>query len=203
MSAGLPNLSVIDYLKADKEESAFNTKQSFVHIYKRKDCRRGRFSLIGFMTKNPLKIYVDADACPVKDEVIRVAERHQLQTFIVSNGGLRPNPNPLIQNIVVDAGADIADMWIAERAQGGDIVITSDIPLAARALENDATVLRHDGHAFTKDNIGNAIATRDLLADLREANPFQQSFNKPFSKRDRSNFLVALENSVQTNSSRK
>jgi len=164
---------------------------------KRNDCRLTSFSLRRSMTENAIKIYVDADACPVKDEIIRVAERHQLTTFIVSNGGLRPNPNPLIQNIVVDAGADVADMWIADRAQNGDIVVTGDIPLAARALENHATVLRHDGHLFTKENIGNALATRDLLADLREANPYQQSFNKPFSKRDRSNFLVALENSVQ------
>ena len=142
-------------------------------------------------------IYIDADACPVKEEVIRVAQRHQIKTFIVSNGGLRPSRVPLVEMVKVGSGADIADMWIAERAQPGDIVITADIPLAARAIENGADALRHDGHRFTQANIGNMLATRDLHADLREANPYHQSFNKPFSKSDRSAFLMALENTIQ------
>jgi uncharacterized protein len=142
-------------------------------------------------------IYVDADACPVKDEVVRVAQRHQIKTFIVSNGGLRPSRDPLVEMVTVGSGADIADMWIAERVRHGDIVITGDIPLAAKAIENGAEVLRHDGHHYTQANIGNMLATRDLHADLREANPYHQSFIKPFSKKDRSAFLMSLENRIQ------
>lgn len=142
-------------------------------------------------------IFIDADACPVKDEAVRVAERHGLKTFIVSNGGLRPNPHPLVENVIVPDGPDVADMWIADRAGPGDVVVTGDIPLAAKCIEADAQVIQHNGEVFTKSNIGNRLATRDLMADLRAADPFRQGGGKPFSKADRSRFLDMLEREVQ------
>jgi uncharacterized protein YaiI (UPF0178 family) len=142
-------------------------------------------------------IYIDADACPVKDETVRVAERHNVRVFIVSNGGLRPNLHPLVENVIVPDGPDIADMWIADRATKGDVVITGDIPLAAKTVESGARTIRHNGDMFTPANIGNQLATRDLMADLRGADPFFQGKGKPFSKVDRSNFLNALEREVR------
>ncbi|NIY73187.1 YaiI/YqxD family protein [Marivivens donghaensis] len=142
-------------------------------------------------------IYIDADACPVKAEVERVATRHGFKTFVVSNGGLRPSQNPLVENVIVPEGPDVADMWIADRAKGGDIVITGDIPLAAKCVEAGARVLKHNGEALTQANVGNALAMRDLMADLRSADPFRQGGGKPFSKADRSRFLDALEREVQ------
>jgi len=142
-------------------------------------------------------IYVDADACPVKAEVERVGTRHGTKMFIVSNGGLRPSPNPLVENIIVPDGPDVADMWIAERAGRGDVVITGDIPLAAKCVEAGARVLKHNGEALTEANIGNVLATRDLMADLRAADPFRQGGGKAFSKADRSRFLDALEREMQ------
>ena len=144
------------------------------------------------------QIYVDADACPVKQEVERVGTRHNLKMFIVSNGGLRPSQNPLIETIIVPDGPDIADMWIAERAGNGDIVITGDIPLAAKCVEAGAQVLKHNGEALTQANIGNVLATRDLMADLRSAVPFRQGGGRAFSKADRSRFLDALERTVRS-----
>jgi len=141
-------------------------------------------------------IYIDADACPVKDEVVRVAERHNVKVFIVSNGGLRPNLHPLVENIIVPDGPDIADIWIADRATKGDLVITGDIPLAAKTVASGARTIRHNGDMFTPANIGNQLATRDLMADLRGANPFFQGSGKPFGKADRSNFLNSLEREV-------
>ena len=142
-------------------------------------------------------IYIDADACPVKDETLRVANRHKLQVYIVSNGGMRPNPHPLVDIVVVDDGPDVADMWIADRVGKGDICITGDIPLAAKCLEKGGQALRHNGDAFTRANIGNQLAMRDLMNDMRAADPFHQGRGKPFSKADRSNFLNALEREVQ------
>lgn len=142
-------------------------------------------------------IYIDADACPVKAEVERVATRHGIKTFVVSNGGLRPSQNPLVEYVIVPEGPDVADMWIADRAKGGDIVITGDIPLAAKCVEAGARVLKHNGEALTQANVGNALAMRDLMADLRSADPFRQGGGKPFSKADRSRFLDALEREVQ------
>ena len=138
-------------------------------------------------------IYVDADACPVKAEVERVATRHKVQVFVVSNGGLRPSANPLTQNIIVPDGPDVADMWIAERAGPGDVVITSDIPLAARVVDGGAEVLKPNGEALTAANVKEALAMRDLMTDLRSADPFRQGGCKAFSKADRSRFLDALE----------
>lgn len=142
-------------------------------------------------------IYVDADACPVKAEVERVATRHGTKVFIVSNGGLRPSQNPLIETVIVPEGPDVADQWIADRAVAGDIVITGDIPLAAKCVAAGARVLKHNGEALTEANVGNALAMRDLMADLRSADPFRQGGGKPFSKADRSYFLNALEREIQ------
>ncbi|MDX8346675.1 YaiI/YqxD family protein [Cognatiyoonia sp. IB215446] len=142
-------------------------------------------------------IYVDADACPVKAEIERVGTRHKLKMFIVSNGGLRPSQNPLVETVVVPDGPDVADMWIAERATRGDAVITGDIPLAARCIENGALVLKHNGEALTEKNIGNVLAMRDLMADMRAADPFRQGGGKPFGKADRARFLDALERVVR------
>jgi uncharacterized protein len=142
-------------------------------------------------------IYVDADACPVKDEAERVATRHGLRLCIVSNGGLRPSANPLVETVIVDAGPDVADMWIADRAGAGDIVITGDIPLAAKCVASGARVLKHNGEALTQANIGNVLATRDLMADLRAADPFRQGGGKGFTKTDRSRFLEALDREIR------
>lgn len=143
------------------------------------------------------KIYIDADACPVRAETLKVAHRHRLQVYIVSNGGLRPDPHPLVETVVVEGGPDVADMWIAERVTKADICVTADIPLAAKCIEAGAQALRHNGDAFTSANIGNQMATRDLMNDLRAADPFRQGQGKPFSKADRSRFLDMLERAVQ------
>ena len=142
-------------------------------------------------------IYVDADACPVKAEVEQVATRYKVAVKLVCNGGIRPSANPLVELVVVDAGPDIADMWIAERAGPGDIVITTDIPLAAKAVEAGAKVLKPNGEALTPANIGNALATRDLMYDLRAADPFRHGGGKGFSKADRSRFLNALDQAMR------
>ena len=142
-------------------------------------------------------LYIDADACPVKTEAERVASRHQVKMYVVSNGGLRPSQNPLVETIIVPDGPDVADMWIAERAGQGDVVITGDIPLAAKCIESGAMVLKHNGEALTAANIGNVLATRDLMADLRAADPFRQGGGKSFTKSDRSRFLNALETTLR------
>jgi len=133
----------------------------------------------------------------VKDETLRVADRHKVKVYVVSNGGLRPNPHPLVETVVVPDGPDVADMWIADRIGKGDICITSDIPLAAKCLENGGRAIRHNGDTFTTANIGNQLAMRDLMADLREADPFRQGGGRPFSKADRSKFLEVLEREVR------
>jgi uncharacterized protein YaiI (UPF0178 family) len=143
------------------------------------------------------RIFVDADACPVRAEVERVAQRHGVSALMVTNGGLRPSAHPLVEIIYVPEGPDAADKWIAERAAPGDVVVTADIPLAAKCVESGARVLSPKGEAFTAANIGNLLATRDLMADLRAADPFRQGGGKPFSKADRARFLDALERSLQ------
>ncbi len=142
-------------------------------------------------------IYIDADACPVKDEALKVADRHGIKVFVVSNGGIRPNPHPLVESVIVSDGPDVADMWIADRATTGDVVVTGDIPLAAKCIEAGAQVIRHNGDVFTPANIGTQLATRDLMADLRAADPFRQGGGRPFSKADRSRFLDRLEGEVR------
>lgn len=144
-----------------------------------------------------MTLYIDADACPVKAEAERVATRHKLPMKLVSNGGLRLSQNPLVEVVIVPDGPDIADMWIAERAGPGDVVVTGDIPLAAKCVEAGAEVLRHNGERFTQANIGQQLAMRDLMADLRAADPFRQGGGKAFSKADRSRFLDALERAIR------
>ncbi|SDH40642.1 YaiI/YqxD family protein [Alloyangia pacifica] len=145
-----------------------------------------------------MTLYIDADACPVKEEAERVATRHRLRMVLVSNGGLRPSRNPLVEVVTVAAGPDEADMWIAERAGKGDVVVTSDIPLAARCIEGGARVLRPDGEVFTPGNIGAQLAMRDLMQDIRASDPFYQSGKgRSFTKNDRSRFLNVLEREVR------
>ena len=144
-----------------------------------------------------MSVYVDADACPVKSEIEKVATRHGTPVFMVANGGLRPSTNSLIETVFVSEGPDVADMWIAERAGAGDVVVTTDIPLAARCVEAGALVLRPDGRELTEANIGDVLATRDLMADLRAADPFRQSGSRAFSNSDRSRFLDALETAMR------
>ena len=142
-------------------------------------------------------IYVDADACPVKAEIEKVATRLGVRVKMVSNGGIRPSDNPLIESIFVDAGADEADMWIADRAKDGDLVVTSDMPLAAKCVEGGASVLKPNGEPLTQANVREALAMRDLAADLRAADPFRQGGGRPFSKADRSRFLDALDRALR------
>lgn len=145
-----------------------------------------------------MSIYVDADACPVKAEALRVAERHKVKVIYVSDGGVRPNPHPLAEVVVVAQGADAADDWIAERIGPGDICVTGDIPLADRCIKAGARAIRHNGELFTQANIGHQLAMRDLMADLRAANPLNQGGGgKAFTKADRSRFLEALERELR------
>ncbi|SNR33893.1 YaiI/YqxD family protein [Puniceibacterium sediminis] len=143
------------------------------------------------------KLYIDADACPVKDEAERVATRHKVTMYLVCNGGLRPPRNPLVELVMVPDGPDVADMWIAERAGPGDVVVTGDIPLAAKCVAAGARVLKHNGEALTEANIGAQLAMRDLMTDLRAADPFRQGGGKGFTKADRSRFLEALEREIR------
>ena len=139
------------------------------------------------------KIYVDADACPVKDEIIKVANRHKIQVFMVCNGGIRPFRNNLINLIIVSEGSDEADKWIFEKIKLEDIVVTSDIPLASKCIDKGASVLKHDGLILNVMNIGNLLATRDLMSDLRSSDPFLQGKSKNFTRADKGKFLNSLE----------
>ncbi|MEM8553903.1 MAG: YaiI/YqxD family protein [Pseudomonadota bacterium] len=138
-------------------------------------------------------LYIDADACPVKSEAERVAMRLKVPMVLVCNGGLRPPQNPLVSLQIVDEGPDVADRWIAEHCGLGDVVVTSDIPLADRCIKAGALVIQHNGEALTQANIGQRLATRDLMQDIRAANPFHQGGGSAFSKADRSRFLNALD----------
>ncbi len=141
-------------------------------------------------------IYVDADACPVKDEAVRVAERHGLVIYFVSNSFMRLPEGPLIRRMVVAEGADAADDWIAERILARDIAVTADIPLAARCIKRGAQVIGPTGQPFTEAGIGMALAMRDLKAHLRETGE-SKGYNASFSRADRSRFLQELEMAVQ------
>ncbi|MDQ2066835.1 YaiI/YqxD family protein [Xinfangfangia sp. CPCC 101601] len=140
-----------------------------------------------------MTLYIDADACPVKEEAERVTTRLKVRMVLVSNGGIRPSANPLVESHYVGAGLDEADRWIADHAGPGDVVVTSDIPLAARVIEGGAAVVKPDGTELTATNIGQVLATRDLMSDLRSADPFRQGGGRPFSKADRSRFLDVLD----------
>jgi hypothetical protein len=143
-------------------------------------------------------VYVDADACPVKAEAEAVATRHGVALKLVCNGGLRPSAHPLVEVVYVAEGLDAADRWIAERAGSGDVVVTSDMPLAHACVSAGATVLRHDGSRLTPANIGAALATRDLMTDLRAADPLGAGGGaRAFSRADRARFAQALEGALR------
>jgi len=142
------------------------------------------------------QIYVDADACPVKEEAAKVAARHGLVVTFVSNGGLRPSRDPMIRHVVVSKGADAADDWIVESAKANDIAVTADVPLAARLVPAGVHVLGPTGRPFTPETIGMAVAMRDLKQHLRETGE-SKGYNAAFSARDRSAFLSALDQAVR------
>jgi uncharacterized protein len=141
------------------------------------------------------EIFVDADACPVKAEVLRVAERHGMVVTMVANFGLRPSRDPMVRHVVVPQGADAADDWIVEHVEANDLVVTSDIPLASRALKKGAQVLGPTGKPFTEASIGMALAMRELNQHLRETGE-SRGFNAGFTAKDRQNFLQVFDQAV-------
>lgn len=143
-----------------------------------------------------LEIHVDADACPVREEVYRVAGRYGLKVWVVSNGWLRVPESPLFELVVVTEGLDRADAWIAERIGPGDIAITADVPLADLCVKRGARVIAPNGRPFTQSSIGSDLATRNLMTSLREAGEIRGG-GRPFGKQDRSRFLGALDAAVQ------
>lgn len=144
-----------------------------------------------------LHIYVDADACAVKQEVYRVAERYGLEVTLVANSWMRIPGASWLKLVVVEKGADAADDWIVEQAGGEDIVVTDDIPLAARCLDTGARVLGHKGKPFTDENVATALAHRQLMAQLREQGVMMGG-PAPFAKKDRSTFLQQLDQMINT-----
>ena len=143
----------------------------------------------------PIQIYIDADACPVKDEVYRVADRYGLKVWVVANSFMQVPQSPLIERVIVDGGFDAADNWIAEQAAPGAIVITSDIPLASRCVKAGADVIGNSGKPFTESSVGMALATRNLMQDLRAMGEITGG-PRPFAARDRSRFLSALDETI-------
>jgi uncharacterized protein len=143
-----------------------------------------------------MHIYIDADACPVKDEVYRVAARHRVAVTVVAVGFIRVPQDPMIARVAAGAAPDAADDWIAERAGAGDIVITADIPLASRCVKGGAEVIAPNGRPFTEQSIGMTLAVRNLMHDLRSAGETTRG-PRPFSPRDRSAFLSALEEAIR------
>ncbi len=143
-----------------------------------------------------MELFVDADACPVKEEIVRVGQRHQLKIYMVSNQRMRLPISHLIQPIIVRDGPDIADNWIVEQIQPNDIAITADIPLAARCLEKQARVVSPTGRPFDQEGIGMALAMRDLNAQLREVGIMNNN-SGAFTKKERSRFLCTLEETIQ------
>jgi uncharacterized protein YaiI (UPF0178 family) len=144
-----------------------------------------------------MKIYVDADACPVKKEIERVASRNKIEVLLVANGGLRPISHPLIQNVFVSTDSDAADKWIVDNGQSNDLVITADIILADNCIKKGMLVLKPNGEELNQANIGNTLSLRDLSSDLRSANPFFQGSGKTFSKQDKIRFLDNLEKIIR------
>ena len=147
-----------------------------------------------------IAIFIDADACPVKQEIYRVAERHALKgtalkVFVVSNAPIAVPRDEMIERVVVGTGMDEADNWIAERAKRGDIVVTADVPLASRSVKAGATVIAPNGKPFSEESIGMTLATRNLMDSLRSAGEITGG-PKPFSPRDRSEFLSALDRAI-------
>lgn len=142
--------------------------------------------------RHPIRILVDADACPVKNEVYKVAWRHKVRTSIVANSWMQVPNDPLVERVVVPSGLDVADDWIAERARKGIVVVTTDVPLAARCVKAGADVIAPTGKAFTEQSIGMALATRNLMDQLRSAGEITGG-PRPFAAGDRSAFLSALD----------
>jgi uncharacterized protein len=142
-----------------------------------------------------IEIFIDADACPVKDETYKVAQRYGLKTWVVSNAFMQIPAHPRIERVIVDAGPDVADDWIAERVQPGDIVVTNDIPLAERTLQAGGAAIGANGRPFTKDSIGSAIAQRALMEQIRSTGEITGG-PRPFDRNDRSRFLQALDEAV-------
>jgi uncharacterized protein len=145
---------------------------------------------------NPTRIYVDADACPVKDEIYRVAARFGVPVSVVAGNFIRVPQDPLIERIAAGSGMDAADDWIAERAGKGDIVITSDIPLASRCVKAGAEVIAPNGKPFSEQSIGMTLAVRNLMTDLRSSGEVTGG-PKSYSPRDRSAFLSALDQAIR------
>ena len=143
-----------------------------------------------------LEIYVDADGCPVKDEVYRVAGRYGLRVWVVANGWLRVPEGPLVSRVTVSEGLDRADDWIAERIGPGDVAITADVPLAARCVERGARAISPGGRSFGPETIGAVLADRNLLTALREAGEIKGG-GRPFTRQDRARFLGALDAAIQ------
>jgi hypothetical protein len=143
----------------------------------------------------PITLYIDADACPVKDEVYRVGTRYRLKTWVVSNSFIMIPQSPLIARMIVEAGADAADDWIAEQARPGDVVVTNDIPLAGRALKAGAAAIAPNGRAFTTDSIGAALSQRALMEHLRSTGEVTGG-PKPFDRNDRARFLQTLDEAI-------
>ena len=144
------------------------------------------------MAEPPIQVFVDADACPVKDEVYKVAGRYGLKTWVVSNSFMMAPTSPLVERVIVDAGPDVADDWIAENVAPGDIVVTNDIPLADRVVKQGALAIAPNGKLYDANSIGMALATRNLMEDIRSTGQITGG-PKPFSARDRSTFLSALD----------
>ncbi len=143
-----------------------------------------------------VKIYVDADACPVKKQVEQIANRHNLETYLVCNGGIRPSMNPLIKIIFVNQGADAADDWIVDNIKRANICVTNDIPLAGRCLKRGAFVIKPNGDIYNSDNIGMALALRKIMQEKRETGEITHG-PAPFNKADRSKFLNQMEMIIQ------
>ena len=144
-----------------------------------------------------IKIFIDADACPVKEEVYKVSIRNKLEVLIVSNGGIRPHPNPLIKSIFVGKGFNEADEYILKMVSKDDIVITNDIPLASDCIKKGATIIKQNGHVLNENNITNELSKRNLMTEIRAANPLMNFKGKPFSNTDKSNFLNELEAQIR------
>ena len=142
-----------------------------------------------------MRIFIDADACPVKDETYKVAHRYGLPVFVVSNSFIQIPASPLIQRMIVDAGPDAADDWIAEQTQAGDICVTNDIPLADRVLKAGGVAIAPNGRAFTPDSIGSALAQRSIMEHIRSTGEITGG-PRPFAAADRSRFLQALDEAV-------
>lgn len=142
-----------------------------------------------------IRIFIDADACPVKPEVYRVAERYGVKVYVVANAFMNVPRSDLIERVIVNEGPDVADNWIVERASANDIVVTADVPLAARAVKKGAVVIGPTGKLFTEDSIGMQLATRDLMSDLRSAGATTRG-PSPLSRQDISRFLSVLDLAV-------